>query len=109
MAFGQLTAEEQDIIQQCMVFILETNHIEGPDYSTRLGISEEELREVIAAWPNLDDADLHSITSVAINNCLNEVCHGLDIPEVQWRQWFTDYREAVRAVYAKWLRLSGMR
>lgn len=107
MAFEQLTADEQEIVRQCMVFILETDHIEHPEFATRLGIPEEELQQVLAAWPNLDDTDPHSISIVAINNCLNEVCHGLFIPESQWGQWFTDYREAVRAVYAKWLRLSG--
>ena len=81
--------------------------IEEWEFHTRLGILRPTLKRIISAWPDIDDSSDGSDEFLAINNCLNEICHGIDIPPTEWRDWFLQSREEVKKTYGKWLRLGG--
>ncbi|HEY6417946.1 MAG TPA: hypothetical protein VIX59_02995 [Candidatus Binataceae bacterium] len=107
MFFAQLTEREQDIVRQCMNAIFKGPYIENPEFQTRLGINREALQKVIQSWPVLDDSKEDSDVYLAINNCLNEVCHGIKIPSGDWPLWFNSLREEIKAVYVKWAKIRG--
>ena len=107
MAFEQLSKKEQRTILQCMTAILEGTYIDNAEFQTRLGIDRTEMQEVIGSWPNLNDTDQTSNTSLAINNCMNEVCNGIEISGHKWRDWFDVSKEEVESLYLKWVRLMG--
>lgn len=107
MAFEQLTKQEQNIVRQCMEAILNGDEIEAPEFQTRLGIARLQLRQVLAFWPHLDDADDNSDTCLAINNCMNEVAHGIYISPEDWARRFTFPKEDVKAAYKHWAESKG--
>src|SRR5882762_5924112 len=72
--------ERKAIVLQCMKAIADGPEIEDWEFHTRLGIVRPTLRRVISLWPGIDDGSDDSDEFLAINNCLNEICHGVDIP-----------------------------
>ena len=66
MYFSQLNEQEQQTILESMKAVLESGKLEF-EYSSRLGIDEEDLKQVIEKFPNLDDSDDSSNETLAIN------------------------------------------
>jgi len=79
--------------------------IEDWEFQTRLGIARPALRRVISLWPQIDDGSDESDEFLAINNCLNEICHGVDIPPTEWEKRFAQPKDDIKPTYVKWLRL----
>jgi hypothetical protein len=115
MAFEKLNEHEQKIILQAMNLILtEEDYIGDWEFQPRLGISRDELRQVIAQWPHLqDDDDTDSrdnpdlIRVLAINNSLNEVLNGVDVSDADWQKWIGEPREEVQRGYRTWAIYKG--
>jgi hypothetical protein len=105
MAIEVLSAKERNIVLQCMKAT--AAHIENWEMHTRLGLEASDLQQVITRWPNLDDRDERSIDFLAINNCMNEVCHGFPIGQTEWNNWFDAPMNDVEATYRKWIALTG--
>jgi hypothetical protein len=63
---------------------------------------------VIVRWPHIDDSDDAGNEFLAINNCLNEVCHGFTLSPEEWSKWFQEPKADVQRVYQTWLSLRGM-
>jgi len=108
MAFEKLSAKEQEIVLRCMKATVA--HIAESEIHTRVGLEREELQKVIAQWPNIDDADDGGNGFLALNNCMNEVCHGFRIASEDWNAWFDTPKADIKAAYQKWLglrRISG--
>jgi len=72
---------------------------------SRLGIEAHDLQELIAKWPSIDDSDENGPGFLAINNSLNEVCHGFRLPPAEWSTWFDTTIDEIRLTYRKWLAL----
>jgi hypothetical protein len=106
MYFSQLDEQEKQIVLTCMKAVLEDDELKFEHHS-RLGIDEQELKEIIEKFPNIDDFDENSNETLAINNCLNEICHGIKFTESQWRKYFDCDREKIREVYEKWAKSRG--
>ncbi len=101
MSVVKLSDKEKEIVLQSLNAILKGGFLEG-EFHSRLGIDQEQLEQVVVAYPNLDDLDDSSTVALAINNCLNEVCHGINFSPKQWSQWFEVRRSDVEEVYRKW-------
>jgi phage FluMu gp28-like protein len=106
MYFSQLNEQEQQIILACMKAVLEDDELKFEHHS-RLGIDEKKLKEIIEKFPNINDFDEDSNETLAINNCLNEICHGIRFTESQRQKYFAYDREKIREVYKKWAELRG--
>ena len=106
MSFAKLSASEREIIFRCLNAILKGRFLEG-EFHTRLGLEPEELEQIVATYPDIDDLDDNSNEVLAINNCLNEVCHGISFSNREWSQWFSISRSEVDEVYRKWAILRG--
>ena len=106
MSLEKLSDREREIVLQSLNAILRGGFLKG-EFHTRLGIEREELERVVSAYPDLDDMNHGSKVSLAINNCLNEVCHGISFSSDQWARWFEVDRSEVKDVYRKWRILGG--
>lgn len=105
MTIESLTERDQRIVLQSMKVALKL--IDEWEMHSRLGFTRETLTSVIAQWPKIDDSDQNSDGFLAINNSLNEACHGLAIDD--WDKWFDASLAEVRQTYQKWLDKSGTR
>jgi hypothetical protein len=106
MAIEGLSAKEQDIVLRCMRAA--TSHIDDWEKHSRLGIEPEELQSLIVGWPRVDDLDESGNGFLAINNCMNEVCHGFRITPAEWSRWFDTPMDKIESAYRKWLALKGI-
>lgn len=107
MGLNGLSDEDKVAILQCMRAIAESQLIEDWEIHSRLGMKRETLRAVVSCWPNIDDSIVDSDAFLAINNCLNEICHGVYISPEEWDKWFTLTRSQIFDSYRKWLDRRG--
>jgi hypothetical protein len=105
MALKQLSPREQLIVLQCMQAIADGDAIEDWEFQTRLGIARPVLRKIISSWPEIEDSAENSDEFLAVNNCLNEACHGVDWAESEWQTWFAEPKDVIKRTYENWLRL----
>lgn len=99
-----LPQADRSLIHRCLLFIVESRELDG-EFNTRMGASEAEVRQLLAQWPDVDDVADDSTAVIAINNALNEVCHGVDVRE--WDRWFIASRAETKAAYVRWARGRG--
>ncbi len=100
MSLARLSDSDRQIILQCLKAILNGRFLEG-EFHARLGIEPEELEQIVAAYPDINDSDDSSKEVLAINNCLNEVCHGISFSEREWSQCFTVSKPEIKEAYRK--------
>src|ERR1700730_13719743 len=102
MSLKRLSDEDKAAVLQCMTAIVRSQLIGDWEMHTRLGLTRERLRKVISRWPQIDDSVIDSDAFLAINNCMNAICSGVQTPPGQWDQWFTMARSQVLDRYRKW-------
>jgi hypothetical protein len=107
MAMKDLRGPDQDVIRQCVAAIAAGPFIDDDEFATRLGVSRATVQSLLAAWPHVDDGADDSDACLALNNSMNEVLHGLDIPPITWSEYFTVARREVDAVFHRWARSRG--
>ena len=100
MAFERLSSLEQEIVFQCMRAA--EAFIDDWEKHARLGLGSKQLRAVIDSWPHVRDNKEESEGFLAINNSLNEVCHGIHISTEDWGKWFDVPLSEVQSTYRKW-------
>ena len=106
MSLAKLSDSDRQTIFQCLNAILRGRFLEG-EFETRLGVGTEELERIVSMYPNVDDSSDSANTALAINNCLNEVCHGISFSHREWARWFTASKSEIEEVYRKWAVLRG--
>lgn len=104
-SFKELSKVEQEIVLQCMRFIAEGNSIEDWEFQTRLGIDRPTLVQIIESWPEIDNRVGGSDLDLAVNNCFNEVCHGVAISPTEFTSWFSHSKDEIKNAYGHWLKL----
>lgn len=107
MAFEEMTEPEREFIRQSMNAILYGPFVDAAEFQTRLGINRSQLRDVLDAWPALDDDDENGDVCLAINNCLNETLHSGCVDLRVWSGWFTAPKADIAAAYQRWQELKG--
>jgi hypothetical protein len=105
MALSDLAPEQQEAARQCLRYVLESRQLED-ELDTRLGVTKEEVSQLLATWP-VDDSDDESIACIAINNSFNEVLNGLDISHADWSRSFAVDPEELSAIYKTWATSRG--
>ena len=79
--------------------VLSTSDLIGDwEFEMRVGRTKQEIAALAAAWPHLN-AFTPLQANVAINNCLNEVCHAFSAERVAWYGLF---RPDAEHVFEKW-------
>jgi hypothetical protein len=107
MAFKDLPKAEQELVLQCMKALVDGDAIKDWEFHMRLGVPRAQVRKIISQWPDIDDRVEDSDEFLAINNCVNEICHGIRMTPEEWTLRFTHPRDAILQAYDNWLRLGG--
>ncbi|HJU69768.1 MAG TPA: hypothetical protein VJ650_16120 [Gemmatimonadaceae bacterium] len=105
MSVQSLDEKDQTLVRRCLEFILETQELEG-EFETRIGVGREEIRNILARWPDAGDELDGSSATTAINNTLNEIAHGLHIAAAD-EHAIGQSRGGVQALYWRWARGRG--
>jgi hypothetical protein len=105
VAREQLDREDQSQIRKCLEFVISSPELEG-EFATRIGAEPSEVRGMLARWPDPLAASDGSVETVAINNALNEVVHGLHVSSADER-WLGASRGALQALYFRWAQSRG--
>jgi hypothetical protein len=101
-----LTEEERKTVFQCMVAIYRGPFISDPAFHPMVGVGREELRQILDAWPAIDDIGDASPAYLAINNSMAHMVHGLKAQSV-WSDWVDVSREEAERVFIKWKQSAG--
>ena len=108
MAIEKLSYDEKQIVFSCLCAIARGPFIKDDwEFHTRLGLHRSTLYELIEMWPQIDDSVDDSDQTLALNNAMNEICHGIRFSDADWVTWFSVSRDTVKSVYKKWCRLRG--
>ena len=105
MGIKSLSAKEQEIVLRCMKAT--ASYLDDWEKHSRLGLEADDLQQEIVRWPYVDDRDESGNGFLAINNSMNEVCHGFRIPPEEWACWFDTPMSEIELTYRKWLALKG--
>ena len=104
MPLSSLTKTEQEVVRRVLNGAF--RHFDF-DFHTRLGLSEQELKKLLARWPDIDDTDDDSPACLAINNTLNDLLNGLGISDKAAIELTGVDRAGVQRVYKKWSAARG--
>src|SRR5260221_10820464 len=99
MSLSKLTDNEREIVRSAMAATFEYF---TSDFGTRLGVEPERMRELLEAWPHIDDTLDDSDACLAINNTLNDFLNGIGISDEQALAMFGINRTELGRVYQKW-------
>jgi hypothetical protein len=105
MTLTILDAEEREVVRRSLEA---TFHYFDSEFDARLGVTEEEMRRVLAEWPNVDDSNDDSNACVAINNALNDLLHGEGISDADAIQLTGVDTAEMERIYKKWARGRGV-
>ena len=107
MALMDLPEADREVVWQCLRAIVQGEFIADVEFHARLGLSRAQIRALLASWPRINDRDDDSDACLALNNSMNEVCHGAAIKPREWQTWFTVPNDEVKAVFERWARSRG--
>jgi hypothetical protein len=102
VGFSSLNEVERETVRQSMQAVLNGSWIDDAEFGIRLGFERGSLKKILDSWPLFDDS-AEGLVSLAINNCMNEVCHGINISGDEWNVWFTQSKDEVKATFSRWL------
>ena len=102
MGLRALSDQDQESVRRCLEYVVDSDALED-EFETRMGVTEQTVRELLNRWPELDHCGDQS-AECAVNNALNEVVHGLRISDAEWDRKFERARADVAASYMNWAR-----
>jgi hypothetical protein len=102
MSLQDLSPEERIMVRECLSAIAQGPFIDEWEFQTRIGVDREKVISMLDSWPNIDDRFDDCEETITINNCLNEICYGIDIPPPEWLKWFTASRSSIEEAYKAW-------
>ena len=99
MPFNDLTEEEKSIVRECLVASLEGPFFPDWEFHTIFGITREELKKVISAWPNIDLKN--KAVDLAIHNSLNNLIGYPHGKENEWSKYISKSLNDIKAIQNK--------
>ena len=105
MSLRDLDNQDQALLRRCLEFVLEAEELEG-QFETRLGVTPDEVRAIISRWPEAGDEADDSTATIAFNNAMNEIVHGLHVTKSDERRLGAS-RGSVQALYFRWAQARG--
>jgi hypothetical protein len=107
MALELLHSDEQWVVRQALAALVHGEYLDDAEFDVRIGVRRTEAAALLGRWPDVRDAPRDARAGFVINNCLNEVCNGLDLVDEEWNRWFDVPRDRVADVYRRWAMLKG--
>jgi hypothetical protein len=100
MALKDLDDSEKKVVRECLEAAVNGPFFPDWEFRTLFGIEREQVRVVLDAWPDVDDANENVMLS--INNSMNNLLgypHGCD---QQWHSFVSVSPDEVERVFSKW-------
>ncbi len=104
MSLAALRDDEKEVVRRAMIATFDYFTF---DFSARLGLEIEEMEELLARWPAIDDSADDSIECLAVNNSLNDLLHGEGISEETAKAKIGVERDEMLKIYKKWATARG--
>lgn len=99
MTISTLTDDEREIIRRSMEA---TFNFFDFDFQTRLGVTPEEMKNILQGWFDIDDSSDDSLATLAINNSMNDLLHGEGIKDDKALELIGVNCSEMLRVYRKW-------
>ena len=100
MSFQSLNDQEKQVVFECLRAAVEGPFFPDWEFPTLFGLERQEVARVLAAAPQIDDAD--EDVSLAINNTLGNLLHYPHGEVLAWSQFISVPESEVRRVFEKW-------
>lgn len=104
MTVAALSIEELEVVRRALSATFQFFDF---DFETRLGVTPEAMRELLRNWPSIDDSNDDSDGSLAVNNALNDLLHGIGISNADAQRLTGVDREEMYRIYRKWAESRG--
>ena len=98
MTLSALTESERTVVKLTLEATFEFFDF---DFHVRLGVTAEEMKELLKNWPNINDGD-KTVGALAINNSLNNLLHGEGIDDDTALKLMGVNRSEMLRIYRKW-------
>lgn len=82
-------------------------YLDPEQFHPRLGVWAEEMRALLNQWPDLDDSSDDGSATLAINNSLNDLLHGVGISDSEAIALTGVDRKEMYRIYKKWATAKG--
>lgn len=95
-----LNEYEFEIVRQCIHASYAGTFFPDWEFETLFGVEREELKQILTAWPNIDESD--SRTMLSINNTFNNLLGYPHRKEKEWPKYITVSPHEVARIFSKW-------
>jgi len=101
MSLADLDERERGIVHECLRAAVEGPFFPEREFSIIFGLTRSELKEILSAWPELDESDENVVR--AINNSMNNLL-GYPLREkmVAWPEFISISRPELAPIFFKW-------
>jgi hypothetical protein len=100
MGLSALTDAERELVHRCLRAAVEGPFFPEWEFHALFGVSREEARAVLEAWPSIDDTD--EVVFRTINNALNNLWGYPHGERDAWDLMIGVAPDEVSRVFAKW-------
>src|SRR5215471_2629337 len=97
---ADLNPSELEIVRDCLRASVEGPFFPDWEFFTLFGLTRDELKQILAFWPNLNEAD--KSVMLAINNSFNNLIgypHGMDD---SWSEFVPVSAKELHRIFVKW-------
>ncbi len=97
---ADLNSEEREVVKCCLHAAAEGPFFPDWEFSTLFGLKRDEVKVILASWPNLDDSD--ESVSCAINGSFVNLLYYPHRCEDVWAQFIPVSAKQLEQIYDKW-------
>ena len=100
MALADLSPAERETVLECLTAAATGPFFPDWEFHTLFGMERSEVKAVVDAWPNIDDAT--ESVSIAVSNSMNHLLgypHGC---EREWSRYISVGPTEVARIFQKW-------
>jgi hypothetical protein len=100
MALVDLSAEERQVVFECLRATVSGPFFPDWEFHTLFGIERSDMKAIVDAWPAIDDSSEN--VSLAINNSLNNLLGYPHGHNREWLKYVSVPPEEVARIFKKW-------
>ena len=104
MTITALSPEEREVVRRALGA---TFQYFDADFQTRLGITQDDMHDILRNWEIVDDTPDDSDVCLAINNAMNDLLNGIGIPDKDALSLTGADRAEMHRIYKKWAKARG--
>lgn len=103
MALADLDTREREVVRECLCAAAEGPFFPEWEFETLFGLTRDEVRQVLLAWPDLRESD-ENVTR-AINNSFNNLLgYPADNKNELWPKFMSVSTIELARIFDKWKR-----